>query len=74
MREADWKEADARAIAHEAAEGVAVPEKIAIVYQRYCHVYEEAELVALFDKVETARIESVFYDTGNWVVVAEKIG
>jgi len=73
VKQADWKEEDARALAHEAAEGIAAPDKNAIVYQRYCHVYEEAELVALFNKVETARIEAVFYDTGNWVVMGEKI-
>ena len=37
------------------------------VFQRYCHVYKEGELEALFDPLsEWCRVDRVYYDCGNW--------
>lgn len=73
VKKADWKEEDARALAHENAVGKACPEKESIIYERYCHVYEEEELRALFARVPQAHIENLTYDTGNWVVEAVRV-
>ena len=36
------------------------------VFQRYCHVYKEGELEALFDPLrEWCRVDRVYYDCGN---------
>eukprot|EP00397_Hematodinium_sp_SG-2012_P053257 GEMP01063467.1.p1 GENE.GEMP01063467.1~~GEMP01063467.1.p1 ORF type:complete len:277 (+),score=64.41 GEMP01063467.1:29-859(+) len=73
VKAAEWSEDAARALESKNACGVADPEKNAIVYQRYCHVYAEGELESLFAQVETARVEAVYLDTGNWCVIAERI-
>ena len=37
------------------------------MFQRYCHVYKEGELEALFDHLrEWCRVDRVYYDCGNW--------
>ena len=37
------------------------------MFQRYCHVYKEGELEALFDPLrEWCRVDRVYYDCGNW--------
>lgn len=73
VKKEDWTEADAAALKHESAVGTVCPEKEAIIYERYCHVYEEEELRNLFAQVPEAEIISVHYDTGNWVVVAQRV-
>jgi len=73
VKAANWTEEASRSFASEDAIGVVDAEKNAIVYQRYCHVYVEGELEALFAQVETARVISIYMDTGNWCVVAERI-
>jgi SAM-dependent methyltransferase len=52
--------------------GVFDPEKKAIVFQRYCHVYREGELGVLLRSVGGLRILEEYYDTGNWCAVVEK--
>jgi len=44
------------------------------VLQRYCHVYCEGELRALVAATPGCRVVDEYYDTGNWCVVAEKVG
>ncbi len=59
----------------QAATGVLDKEKGAIIYQRYCHVYREGELEALFrDHLsDISIVEEVYLDTGNWCVRAKRI-
>mmetsp|Transcript_34306 Transcript_34306/g.89526 ORF Transcript_34306/g.89526 Transcript_34306/m.89526 type:complete len:259 (+) Transcript_34306:89-865(+) len=54
------------------AAGSVDEEKKALVFDRYCHVYEEGELPSLFEAVEGLRIVECYYDTGNWCVIAER--
>jgi hypothetical protein len=44
-----------------------------LVFHRYCHVYQEGELEQLFEAVPEVEVVDVRYDTGNWVVVVQKI-
>jgi len=60
--------ASARGLLH----GVAVQEKHAVVYQRYCHVYRAGELEALLACVEGAALEEAFFDAGNWCISFRK--
>lgn len=48
------------------------PNKRAIVYQRYCHVYSEGELRALVESTADFIVLDEYYDTGNWCVLATK--
>jgi alkylated DNA repair protein alkB family protein 8 len=52
-------------------------EKQSVVFQRYCHVYREGELQELVESLPNAakwlRVERVFYDTGNWCMIVEKV-
>lgn len=44
------------------------------VYQRYCHVYKEGELVTLFEHVKSwVKVNRAYFDCGNWCVEAERI-
>lgn len=43
-------------------------EKHTVVYQRYCHVYKEGELEALFEKIEHCKVIASYFDFGNWCV------
>ena len=55
--------ADAKA-AEESESGVSTEAR---VFQRYCHVYKEGELEALFEPLrEWCRVDRVYYDCGNW--------
>ena len=56
-----------------ASHGVVDEEKGAVVFQRYCHVYEEGELRDLFAQLPWLRVEEEYYDTGNWCITAEKL-
>lgn len=42
------------------------------VLQRYCHVYEEGELVALLGQVSELEIVDTWFDTGNWCAVSRR--
>jgi len=55
------------------AHGEADPEKRSVVYQRYCHVYVQGELSALFARIPWCVVEREYYDHGNWCVEARKI-
>lgn len=56
-----------------ASHGVLNEEKLAVVYQRYCHVYSKGELPTLFQPLAPwVEVVSEHYDTGNWVVIARK--
>jgi hypothetical protein len=54
-------------------EGPQVPEKQSVVYQRYCHVYREGELRALFEGLATAVVVEDYYDAGNWCIRAQRV-
>ena len=59
-----------------ASHGAVDESKNAMVFQRYCHVYREGELPALFAPlVESKQVEirETYWDTGNWAVVAKKL-
>ena len=56
-----------------ASHGVVDKAKGAVVFQRYCHVYEEGELQELFARLPWVEVTESYYDTGNWCVVAKKI-
>ncbi len=44
------------------------------VFQRYCHVYREGELEALFAPLAGwVRVDRAYYDCGNWCVEATRI-
>lgn len=43
------------------------------VFQRYCHVYTEGELLGLFAELDWVEVELEYYDTGNWCIIARKI-
>jgi alkylated DNA repair protein alkB family protein 8 len=60
-------------VALEEAGGVLDPAKRAVVFQRYCHVYQEGELSALVREVPGARLLDEYYDTGNWCAVVTKL-
>ena len=48
--------------------------KSALVYQRYCHVYAEGELGALFEPLaEWVHVVDVYWDCGNWAVRVAKV-
>ena len=43
------------------------------MYQRYCHVYREGELPALFERLKGwVRVDRTYYDCGNWCVEATR--
>ncbi len=46
--------------------------KGAVVYQRYYHLFTEAELSSLVASLPNARTLDVFYDKSNWCIVFEK--
>lgn len=46
--------------------------KNAIVFQRYYHLFERNELVALVDSVPGARVVECIYDKSNWCIVFER--
>jgi len=49
-------------------------EKKYFIFQRYCHVYKAGELEDLFKHLEPwVSVKSVYWDSGNWAVVAEKV-
>ena len=52
--------------------GVFDEAKRAVVFQRYCHVYQQGELRKLVDSVGGARILSEFCDTGNHCILVQK--
>jgi alkylated DNA repair protein alkB family protein 8 len=56
-----------------ASHGVVDEAKGAVVFQRYCHVYEEGELQELFARLPWVEVTESYYDTGNWCVAAKKI-
>lgn len=41
-------------------------------YQRYYHVFREGELLQLFSKVPTLKVDEEFYDHENWCILAMK--
>jgi hypothetical protein len=44
------------------------------VYQRYCHVYKQGELGALFHHLRGwVKVNRTYFDCGNWCVEAERI-
>ena len=46
--------------------------KQTLVFRRYYHLFEEAELADLVGQVEGAQVEDCFYDKSNWCVVMRK--
>jgi hypothetical protein len=40
---------------------------------RYCHVYREGELEALFEYLPWVELVTSYFDTGNWCAIARKI-
>merc|ERR1719181_20809 len=48
-------------------------EEEAKVFDRYCHVYVQGEMEELFSHVTEAKVLEVYYDTGNWAVIAERV-
>ncbi len=46
----------------------AVKQEKQLVYQRYCHVYKEGELVALCSSIPGCRLLDSGWDKGNWYV------
>lgn len=42
------------------------------VYQRYCHVYREGELLQLFAQVQELEVVDHYFDTGNWCAIARR--
>ncbi|CAM9384028.1 unnamed protein product [Chrysoparadoxa australica] len=55
-----------------ASHGVRDEEKNSTCYQRYCHVYQEGELEALCEQVETLELVSSYFDCDNWCAVVRK--
>ena len=49
-------------------------EKHTVVYQRYCHVYKEGELEALFKNIKNCKVVSSCFDFGNWYVEVKVTG
>jgi len=45
-----------------------------IVYQRYCHVYQEGELEVLVASLPWCELVGSYYDCGNWAVEVRRIG
>jgi alkylated DNA repair protein alkB family protein 8 len=43
-----------------------------IVYQRYCHLYQEGELEKLAGLLKGVELVRVFYDNSNWFVWLRK--
>lgn len=43
-----------------------------VVYQRYCHVYEEGELEGLVRKIRSLKVLDSYYDKSNWCILAER--
>jgi len=70
-------ESSAELAAAPAGAGVAAgsydPNKRAYVYQRYCHVYRQGELLELVSALPHVRVLDEYYDTGNWCILAEKL-
>lgn len=42
------------------------------VYQRYCHVYREGELLGLLLQVPELEVIEHYFDTGNWCAIARR--
>jgi alkylated DNA repair protein alkB homolog 8 len=43
-----------------------------LVLQRYCHVFAEGEIDALFSEFSNVELVRTFYDSGNWCVIVKK--
>ena len=43
------------------------------VFHRFYHVFEKGELESLCSELNSVRIQSSYYDKGNWCVVLEKL-
>jgi alkylated DNA repair protein alkB family protein 8 len=56
-----------------ATHGLMDSTKGAVVFQRYCHVYKQGELDQLFSLVPGIQLCNVYFDTGNWAVLVEKL-
>lgn len=46
--------------------------KNAVVFQRYYHLFTEAELRGLVQQVPGAKVIDCFYDKSNWCIVYER--
>lgn len=46
--------------------------KRTVMFQRYCHLYEDGELEALIDATPDVQLVSSMWDASNWVVVFER--
>lgn len=57
----------------EAMGGVYDGSKRAVVFQRYCHVYQQGELLELVSSVGGSRVLDEYYDTGNHCIVIQKV-
>lgn len=60
-------------MALEAYGGVFDESKRAVVFQRYCHVYQQGELRDLVATVSGVRVLDEYYDTGNHCMAVEKL-
>lgn len=43
------------------------------VFYRYCHVYVQGELEAIFEDIGNNEIVKSFYDSSNWCVIVKKL-
>lgn len=43
-----------------------------MVFQRYCHVYQQGELEAMAALLPNVEVVKVYYDTGNWAMIMRK--
>lgn len=53
--------------------GVFDEAKRAVVFQRYCHVYQKGELRDLLTLIDGVHILEEYYDTGNHCILLEKL-
>ena len=70
MQPSEQKELDDQMVREGKApsHGTINQEKHTVVYQRYCHVYKEGELEALFERVSGCEVVASYFDFGNWCV------
>lgn len=56
----------------DASHSVVDEKKGVIVYQRYCHMYQQGELEGLVAQLPHAELLRGFYDNSNWFVWFKK--
>ena len=56
-----------------AGQGVVDAKRDVVVFNRYCHVYQQGELQRLCSHIRTAEVVDTWYDESNWCIRVKKV-